>query len=63
METMIKVNQRVRASMSVQGMVANRVYEVTDVNAKRTPFGTFVQYQLDNNLWVQNLPQLINWVK
>ncbi len=54
MATTFNIGDKVRACVSAQGMRAGTTYEITDLDARHTPFGTFVSYQLDGKLWIGN---------
>lgn len=48
------VGDRVVARVNAQGMKKGQVYTVTDIEQQVTPWGTFVDYKLDNKMWVGN---------
>lgn len=55
MTTTFKPSDIIVATQTAQGMTKGTQYIVTDLKTNPTPFGTFVSYQLDNRIWVNNL--------
>jgi len=60
--TRFKVGDKVVAQDSVQGMKKGQTYKVTDIRMQDTPWGTFVDYQLDGNRWIGNAPFVLSKV-
>ena len=52
--THYKRGDKVKASFTVQGMKMGNEYTVTRVAAMESPFGTFVNYELDGKFWIGN---------
>jgi len=60
--TRFKVGDKVVARDSVQGMKKGQTYKVTNIRMQDTPWGTFVDYQLDGNRWIGNAPFVLSKV-